>query len=103
MRSPSSSDFADDDGGAAEILAEINITPLTDVFIVLLIIFMVVASSEVGRQATDGAEENEARTEDFTGKLAERAFEIQTPEGTGSAEIVKKDVVVSVHPDGTLF
>jgi biopolymer transport protein ExbD len=30
--------------GAAEIFAEINITPLTDVFLVLLIIFMVTSS-----------------------------------------------------------
>jgi len=32
-----------DDGGGESIFAEINITPLTDVFLVLLIIFMVSA------------------------------------------------------------
>ncbi len=33
------------DGGGDAIVAEINITPLTDVFLVLLIIFMVTASA----------------------------------------------------------
>jgi biopolymer transport protein ExbD len=35
---------ADDDAGGDGIVAEINITPLTDVFLVLLIIFMVTTS-----------------------------------------------------------
>lgn len=33
-----------DDGETADIVAEINITPLTDIFLVLLIIFMVTSS-----------------------------------------------------------
>ena len=33
-----------EDEGSAEIMAEINITPLTDIFLVLLIIFMVTSS-----------------------------------------------------------
>ncbi|MCG5052157.1 MAG: biopolymer transporter ExbD [Myxococcales bacterium] len=38
----------DDDGGGSEsIVAEINITPLTDVFLVLLIIFMVTSTAMV--------------------------------------------------------
>lgn len=41
---------ADHDGADAPIMAEINITPLTDIFLVLLIIFMVTSSvmSQVG-------------------------------------------------------
>ena len=35
---------ADEGGGGDEIVAEINITPLTDLFLVLLIIFMVTTS-----------------------------------------------------------
>ena len=39
---------ADDDGeGKESIIAEINITPLTDVFLVLLIIFMVTSTAIV--------------------------------------------------------
>jgi biopolymer transport protein ExbD len=34
----------DSEGGAESIVAEINITPLTDIFLVLLIIFMVTSS-----------------------------------------------------------
>jgi biopolymer transport protein ExbD len=42
-RSLPSGDQADDDG----IVAEINITPLTDIFLVLLIIFMVTSAAMV--------------------------------------------------------
>ncbi len=35
---------SDDSGGEGAIFAEINITPLTDIFLVLLIIFMVTSS-----------------------------------------------------------
>jgi biopolymer transport protein ExbD len=81
----------DDDGG---MFAEINITPLTDVFLVLLIIFMVVSSSlvEAERQAT------EARN-----LLSERALSVLTPQGTGDSPLIPKDIVISVSPDGTIF
>jgi biopolymer transport protein ExbD len=76
------------------ILSEINITPLTDVFLVLLIIFMVVASSVVDM------ERQAAQTK---GRLPERALEVQTPEGSGDSALIPKDVIVSVLPDGTLY
>jgi len=79
----------------APILAEINITPLTDVFLVLLIIFMVGAST-----AVDMERRNAALTK---GRLHERALQVQTPEGAGDSALIPKDVVVSVLPDGTLF
>ena len=41
---PTSVGGSDDEAGGEEILAEINITPLTDIFLVLLIIFMVTSS-----------------------------------------------------------
>jgi biopolymer transport protein ExbD len=84
-------DFGEDEGGA--IFSEINITPLTDVFIVLLIIFMVVSSSMVEA-------EKEAAAKNV---LAERALQVTTPEGTGDTPLVPKDIVISVLPDGTLF
>jgi biopolymer transport protein ExbD len=76
------------------IFAEINITPLTDVFLVLLIIFMVVSSSMVE------AEREAAAAKEL---LSERAMQIQTPQGTGETPLVPKDIVISVAPDGTLF
>jgi biopolymer transport protein ExbD len=85
-------DMLDDEGGA--IFSEINITPLTDVFIVLLIIFMVVSSSMVEAEKEAAAAKN---------VLAERALQVTTPEGTGDTPLVPKDIVISVLPDGTLF
>ena len=35
------------DDGSSEIVAEINITPLTDIFLVLLIIFMITSSAMI--------------------------------------------------------
>ena len=39
-------------GGRAEVMSEINITPLTDIFLVLLIIFMVTSVAMVQSGAT---------------------------------------------------
>lgn len=82
----------EEDGGA--IFAEINITPLTDVFLVLLIIFMVVSSSMV---------EAERQSTAAKGLLSERALQVMTPEGTGDTPLVPKDIVISILPDRTVF
>lgn len=50
---PSKSHHTDDDEFAPAVFSEINITPLTDIFLVLLIIFMV-GSSMVVEQAQGG-------------------------------------------------
>lgn len=42
-------------GGSESVVAEINITPLTDVFLVLLIIFMVTSTAMVESQAASHA------------------------------------------------
>jgi biopolymer transport protein ExbD len=85
---------ADDDLDEAAMFSEINITPLTDVFLVLLIIFMVVSSSlvEAERQATEAKN-----------LLSERALSVLTPQGTGDSPLIPKDIVISVSPDGTIF
>ncbi len=88
---PQSSDGGEDDDA---IFTEINITPLTDIFLVLLIIFMVVSSSMV---------EAEKASSQTKGLQSERALQVQTPQGTGDSTLVPKDVVVSILPDGTLF
>jgi len=88
---PQSSGGDEDD---AAIFAEINITPLTDVFLVLLIIFMVVSSSMV---------EAEKQSTAAKGLLSERALQVMTPEGTGDTPLVPKDVVISILPDKTVF
>jgi biopolymer transport protein ExbD len=45
----------DADGGNETVVAEINITPLTDVFLVLLIIFMVTSTALVESEAASRA------------------------------------------------
>ena len=85
------------DEGEPNIIAEINVTPLTDVFLVLLIIFMVGASIAVDAQRDSTTGEPQASDP------AERGLQIHTPEGTGDESIIRKDVVVAVLPDGGIF
>ena len=88
--SPDQDPFAED----VAIFSEINITPLTDVFLVLLIIFMVVASSEVDVQR-QAAETRRG--------FNEKVMDIEPPQGAGSGGIVPKDVVISVNVEGEVF
>ena len=83
--------FDEEEGG---IFAEINITPLTDVFLVLLIILMVVSTSVI---------EDEKQRSYEKGLLAERALQVMTPEGAGEDDLVPEDVTISVLPDRTIF
>jgi biopolymer transport protein ExbD len=71
------------------VFAEINITPLTDIFLVLLIIFMV-TSTVIVRQA-DGA------------GGAQAGIKVNLPSG-GAAETVsgRKDLPVAVLADGRI-
>ena len=50
----------DGDGGAETIVSEINITPLTDVFLVLLIIFMVTSTALVESETASRASSAES-------------------------------------------
>jgi biopolymer transport protein ExbD len=82
---------ADEEGDDQGIVAEINITPLTDIFLVLLIIFMVttsVAANQGKNIDLPGADVSEATPQGVTVNV--------TPDG----EITINDVVVS---EDTLF
>ncbi len=92
MQSAPGSELAHDDEGG--FFAEINITPLTDVFLVLLIILMVVSTSVIESEKEDAYEK---------GLLAERALQVMTPSADSESEIVAEDVVISVLPDRTIF
>ena len=92
MQGPPQADGSEEDD--AGLFAEINITPLTDVFLVLLIILMVVSSSMI---------EDEKESAYTKGLLAERALQVMTPQGGGETALVPEDVTISVLPDRTLY
>jgi len=73
-----------DDGGEGDLFADINITPLTDIFLVLLIIFMVTSSV----MATDGAR---------------AGVRVNLPKGaTKEISASAKDVTVAITTDGKM-
>jgi biopolymer transport protein ExbD len=76
----------DDDEGGDGVFAEINITPLTDLFLVLLIIFMV-TSSVIVQQGPGGG--------------ARAGLKVNLPKG-GSADVTARstDLSVAVLADG---
>jgi biopolymer transport protein ExbD len=74
----------DDAGGEGDLFADINITPLTDIFLVLLIIFMVTSSV----MATDGAR---------------AGVRVNLPKGaTKEISSSAKDVTVAITTDGKM-
>jgi biopolymer transport protein ExbD len=75
---------SDDAAGEGDLFADINITPLTDIFLVLLIIFMVTSSV----MATDGAR---------------AGVRVNLPKGaTKEISASVKDVTVAITTDGKM-
>ncbi|WP_373048154.1 ExbD/TolR family protein [Vulgatibacter sp.] len=78
----------DDGDETAAVFSEINITPLTDIFLVLLIIFMVGASMAV--QAASGQSGSE-----------QTGMQIDLPSGSAKdLDTVRNDVSVAILADG---
>ena len=89
-------DSEDEDDGGGAIFAEINITPLTDVFLVMVIIFMV---SALAVQAE--ADQKQAEVEDVQEKLeAEKrsGLKINLPQGAAQEIDPTKASVVLLIP-----
>jgi biopolymer transport protein ExbD len=78
----------EDDEGGEGVFAEINITPLTDIFLVLLIIFMVTSTVIVQAPGAGGAK---------------AGLKVNLPQG-GSADVAvkRKDLSVAVLTDGRM-
>jgi biopolymer transport protein ExbD len=81
-------DGGDDGSGAEAVFSDINITPLTDIFLVLLIIFMVTSSVIVN------AGNNGART----------GLKVNLPKG-GAADVnvTQTDMSVAILSDGRIL
>lgn len=79
----------DEDDAGDGVFADINITPLTDIFLVLLIIFMVTSSVIVNRGAS--------------GNSAQGGLKVNLPKG-GAADVTPaaNDLSVAVLADGRL-
>ena len=90
-------DFGDDgDDGGEQIFAEINITPLTDVFLVMLIIFMVsaLAVQVEARQEKKKATQQQEQTE----VQKKSGLRVDLPSGQAQEIDTKKPSLVLVIP-----
>src|SRR5215213_10123445 len=81
--SPSGGDGLEDEVGSGGIFADINITPLTDIFLVLLIIFMVTTTAIAEQDRNDSG------------------LKVDLPKGgTKNAGTAPHDLAVAVLQDG---
>ena len=80
----------DDVEGGDGVFAEINITPLTDIFLVLLIIFMVTSSVIVNQGGEGGAK---------------AGLKVNLPKGGSAADVTpsERDLSIAVLSDGRLI
>jgi biopolymer transport protein ExbD len=85
-------------GGGTSIFAEINITPLTDVFLVMVVIFMVSALAVQAERNEEKRQEKEERKKDVSG------LEVNLPPGV-SAELdpSKQSLIIEIPLDGKVY
>ena len=91
-------DIADDDGGEGgdSIFAEINITPLTDVFLVMVIIFMV---SALAVQVERNQEKRKDRQEQVDAEKEKRSgIKVNLPSGAAQEIDPSKESLILVIP-----
>lgn len=85
-----------DDGGGESIFAEINITPLTDVFLVMLIIFMV---SALAVQVEARQEKKKVRVEQQQAEIEKKSgLKVNLPSGAAQEIDTSKASLVLVVP-----
>ena len=85
-----------DEGGGESIFAEINITPLTDVFLVMLIIFMV---SALAVQVEARQEKKKVKVEQLQAEAEKKSgLKINLPSGAAQEIDTSKQSLVLVIP-----
>ncbi len=88
----------DDEGGGDAIFAEINITPLTDVFLVMVVIFMV---SALAVQAEDNQKKKIEQKEKKEKEKSEKSgIKLNLPEGQSAEIDTKKPSLILEIPPG---
>lgn len=95
-------DDAGDDGGSDSIFAEINITPLTDVFLVMVVIFMVSALAVQAERNQEKKQEQKQKKDKE--KSDKSGIKLNLPEGQ-SAEIdtQKPSLVLEIPPNDKVY
>jgi biopolymer transport protein ExbD len=89
-------DAGGDDSGGESIFAEINITPLTDVFLVMLIIFMV---SALAVQVEARQEKKKVRVEQEQAEIEKKSgLKVNLPSGAAQEIDTSKASLVLVVP-----
>jgi biopolymer transport protein ExbD len=89
-------DAGGDDGGGESIFAEINITPLTDVFLVMVIIFMV---SALAVQVEARREKQKVKKEDQQAEVEKKSgLKVNLPSGAAQEIDTSKQSLVLVIP-----
>jgi biopolymer transport protein ExbD len=93
---------ADDEGGGDSIFAEINITPLTDVFLVMVVIFMVSALAVQAEQNEDKKRQQKEQKQQKENESS--GIKLNLPTGQ-SAEIDPKQasLVLEIPLEGDVY
>jgi len=95
----------DDEGGGDAIFAEINITPLTDVFLVMVVIFMVSALAvQAERNQEKKQEQKEQKDKKDKDKSDASGIKLNLPEGQSAEIDVKKpSLILEIPPNDKIY
>ena len=96
----------DDDLEDTEVFSEINITPLTDLFLVMLVIFML-ATAAVFQKAMDKASKIEESAKELKKEITEKkraGLEVNLPSGQSTdIDPLKDSLVVTLFKSGEIL